>query len=127
MEVTALHKEKTERLFTYLKELSLLRSPLIRDLQQYENFLFLNEIPNEPDCLSPLIDNAKDLWIEIKKPIKPQFPTVPKLLLDWLDPSFQIENVSSEPKLLENILKREVKENHIAMKSKRKKPLNTCI
>lgn len=60
MEATYLHKEKTERLFTYLKELSLLRSPLVRDLQQYENYLFLNEIPNEPDCLSPLTDNVKD-------------------------------------------------------------------
>src|SRR6476659_6330979 len=103
MEVTALHKEKTERLFTYLKELSLLRSPLIRDLQQYENYFFLNEIPNEPGCLSPLVDNVKDSWIEIKKPIKPQFPIVPKVLLDWLDPSFQIENVNTETKLVEKI------------------------
>ena len=107
MEVTALHKEKTERLFTYLKELSLLRSPLIRDLQQYENYFFLNEIPNEPGCLSPLVDNVKDTWIEIKKPIKPQFPMVPKVLLDWLDPSFQIENVNTEPKLVEKIPNKE--------------------
>ncbi|WML53328.1 AAA domain-containing protein [Neobacillus sp. PS3-12] len=103
MEVTALHKDKSERLFTYLKELSMLRSPLIRDLQQYENILFLNDIPKNPECISPLNDNIKDSWIEIKKPIKPQFPTPPKELLDWLDPATPIDNVKSVIQLVDNI------------------------
>ena len=109
MEITALHKDKTERLFHYLKELSLLRSPLIRDLQQYENVLFLNEIPNEPECLTPLIRNIEDAWMEIKKPILPTlpFPAPPKTLLDWLDPSFQMDHVKTEPKLLDKIVNKE--------------------
>ena len=37
-------------LFRYLAELMQLRSPLIRDVSQYENVLWLADIPREPEC-----------------------------------------------------------------------------
>ncbi|WML44346.1 AAA domain-containing protein [Neobacillus sp. PS3-40] len=103
MKPSTLHKEKAIRLFTYLKELSLLRSPLARDLHQYENYLFMNEIMDEPECLSPLITDVKDIWVEIKKPIRPIFPDPHQTIRSWLSPSFQYSNSNYEPKLLENI------------------------
>lgn len=110
MNNTDLHIDKTVRLFTYLKELSLLKAPLIRDLQNYENYVFLNEIPDETGCISPLISNVKDTWVEIKKPVKPIFPHPPKALMDWLSSSYKPED-TTEPTLLEKITNPDFQEN----------------
>ncbi|MBB6444486.1 AAA domain-containing protein [Bacillus benzoevorans] len=103
MNSSPIDRERTARLFTYLKELSLLKVPLTQDIQNYEDYIFLNEIPNAPECTSPLTSNVNDTWIQIRKPVKPPFPAVPKQMKDWLSPSFQVENMKTEPVLLEKI------------------------
>ena len=103
MNSSTLENDKTVRLFTYLKELSLLKAPLVRDIQNYEDVIFLNEIPNEPECLSPLTSQVTDTWIQIKKPTKPMFPLPPEILHNWLSSSFELENIKTEPSLLEKI------------------------
>ncbi|GLB61706.1 AAA domain-containing protein [Cytobacillus sp. NCCP-133] len=102
MNNTDIHIDKTIRLFTYLKELSLLKAPLVRDLQNYENYVFLNEIPDENGCISPLISKVKDTWVEIKKPVKPVFPHPPKALKDWISSAYKPEDTTA-PALLEKI------------------------
>lgn len=99
---TDLHIDKTVRLFTYLKELSLLKAPLVRDLQNYEYYVFLNEIPDEDGCISPLFSKVKDTWVEIKKPVKPVFPHPPIALKDWLSTSYKPED-TTVPALQEKI------------------------
>ncbi|MEH6906236.1 AAA domain-containing protein [Neobacillus drentensis] len=104
MDSSSLTKERTVRLFHYLKELSLLKAPLILDLQQYENTLWVGDIPNEPECLSPINNTGlKDTWVEVKKPTQPIFPSPPASLAAWLDTSNKIDNTKNEPKLKEVI------------------------
>ncbi len=101
MNSSPIDRDRTVRLFTYLKELSLLKVPLIQDIQNYEDYIFLHEIPNVSGCTSPLNSKVNDTWIQIKKPVPPAFPAVPKQLKSWLSPSFQVENPKTEPVLLE--------------------------
>jgi len=104
MNSSTLERDKTSRLFTYLKELSLLKTPLIRDLQNYENYIFLNEIPEEPECVSPLTSNVNDIWIEIKKPNRPEFPLLPETIKAWISPSFRLADTKTELSLVEKII-----------------------
>lgn len=104
MDSSSLNKERTVRLFHYLKELSLLKAPLILDLQQYENTLWIGVIPNEPECLSPIYNTGvKEKWMEVKKPTSPVFPRPPVSLSAWIDSSNKIGNPKNEPKLKEVI------------------------
>jgi very-short-patch-repair endonuclease/16S rRNA G527 N7-methylase RsmG len=104
LDSSSLNKDRTVRLFQYLKELSLLKAPLILDLQQYENTFWIGDIPDEPECLSP-INNAgvKEVWIEVKKPTFPVFPRPPATFSKWLDTSNKIDSPKIEPKLKEAI------------------------
>ncbi|PAE37598.1 AAA domain-containing protein [Bacillus sp. 7884-1] len=104
MDSATLNKDRTVRLFHYLKELSLLKAPLILDLQQYENTFWIADIPDEAECLSPINNKAvKDTWMEIKKPTFPVFPKPPESISNWLDTTNKIDNTKMEPKLKENI------------------------
>ncbi|KAB2331299.1 AAA domain-containing protein [Bacillus mesophilum] len=114
MDSSALQIDKTVRLFTYLRELSLLKTPLIRDIQNYENYVFLNEIPDDKDCISPLTSAAKDIWIEIKKPVRPEFPSIPISLSDWISPSYKPENIDPEPSLLDRITNPDYEDDEIS-------------
>ncbi|TYS45620.1 AAA domain-containing protein [Bacillus infantis] len=111
MSSSTLERDKTSRLFTYLKELSLLKAPLIRDIQNYEDYIFLNEIPDELSCISPLSTDVTDIWIEIKKPLKPNFPLPPNSIENWLSPYFQNNDIKKEPSLVERITNPEYIEN----------------
>jgi very-short-patch-repair endonuclease len=100
LDSSSLNKERTVRLFQYLKELSLLKAPLVLDLQQYENTLWIGDIPNEPECLSPVNNTGvKEKWMEVKKPIFPVFPKPPESLIPWLNTANKIENTKNIPRL----------------------------
>ncbi|MGG2028728.1 AAA domain-containing protein [Gottfriedia sp. S16(2024)] len=104
MKVTNDQKDKAKRLFEYLKGISELKTPLVRDLNKYESVLFFNEVQDEEKCHSPLHskDNSNtDIWLEIKKPSKPQKIFTPIELISWLANYDFIEN--EKPILLETI------------------------
>jgi len=42
-------RSKAQRLVEYLIEIACLRSALIRNIEEYERFLWLHEIPKEPE------------------------------------------------------------------------------
>jgi hypothetical protein len=66
------HRDKAISLFTYLKELSELRTKAIRSWDQYDKVIWLADVPQEPEfhCgawfRNPETDN--EIWIEARKP-----------------------------------------------------------
>ncbi len=83
-------RDRAVRLFTFLREITELRSKTIRTIEQYDKVLWFKEIPREPGCdwiaWRPVKDEEKsDVWVEIKKPrLKPP-PKVADPLGPWLD------------------------------------------
>ncbi len=94
-------------LFRYLAELIQLRSPLIRDVSQYENVLRIADIPREPECSTAAWSWGKstsddDEWLQIRRPAKP-LPTKPPIMCArWVDAN-ALGNPKEPPRLLEQI------------------------
>ena len=102
-------RDKAADLFTFLKELTSLRTRTIRTLDNYERILWFHEIPCEPECYSFLRDtpgeDRQEPWIEIKKP-KPSVgpPLPPKDLEPWINLE-EIKNSAIEiPPIRERIV-----------------------
>lgn len=83
-------RDRAVRLFTYLKELTELRSRTIRTLDSYERVIWLADLPRYPRCYSASwfdepIDDREDVWVEVGKPALLQdVPNPPALLIPWL-------------------------------------------
>ena len=84
----SLERDRAIRLFTFLKELSELRTKIIRTLDQYEEVIWLDEIPkaNECYCIAWIEDSPpqSDVWVEINKPTLYAPPDPPAILVPWL-------------------------------------------
>lgn len=101
-------RHRAIQLFTFLREITELRSKTTRTCDQYEKVLWFDEIPREPGChcIAWRINQDReesDTWVEITKPhLKPP-PKIPEQLKPWLDPK-QVEDSSLElPELRERI------------------------
>jgi len=95
----SLERDRAVRLFTFLKELSELRTKIIRTLDQYEEVIWFDEIPksNECYCIAWIEDSSPqaDIWVEINKPQLVPPPKVPTLLEPWLSKT-SLKNSSAE-------------------------------
>jgi len=95
-------------LFTFLRELTELRTKAIRTIDQYEKVLWFTQIPNEQGCYCRAFDSGDNeeqsgVWVEIKKPYLKPFPEIPESLEPWLDRK-DVGNSSLEfPSLREHI------------------------
>ena len=94
-------------LFRYLAELVQLRSSLIRDVSQYENVLWLGDIPREPECTTAAWSwgrepSEDDEWLQIRRLSKPMPPNPPKTCDRWFDPT-TLGNPKEPPRLLDEI------------------------
>ncbi|HUY98589.1 MAG TPA: hypothetical protein VMW47_13410, partial [Verrucomicrobiae bacterium] len=82
-------RDKAVRLFTFLREVTALRNSPVRDLDRYEEVLWLDAIPDAPECFSlwrlPPGTDA-EYWIQIRKPNLPPPPRTAELLAGWLNP-----------------------------------------
>jgi hypothetical protein len=102
-------RDRAIRLFTFLSELSELRTKTIRTSGEYETVLWFDKIPREKECdciawQSVDDEEQSDVWVEIKKPILKAPPKVPDTLKRWLDP-LEVKNSSREsPSLRERII-----------------------
>ena len=81
--------ERALRLIQYLQALASLRTKIVRDIKDYENILWLHEIPDEDECFTQAWgrndDIEPDIWIEIKKRDEPIQPKVPKVCDPWVN------------------------------------------
>lgn len=99
-------RDRSIRLFSYLKELTLLRTPVIYDVRSYEKVFWFHEIPEEPECILSLRGKdyrRDDTWLEIQKPYIPELPRVPKKMEDWVI-THELKKPSSDvPRLKEQL------------------------
>ena len=94
-------KSKGARLFAFLKELSKLKIKSVFDLENYEDVIYLHEIPTDRGffCIAKETTNPKtDIWIEAKKVKRVNPPELPSELREWIDVSI-IKKSSAVPSL----------------------------
>ncbi len=102
-------RDRAIRLFTFLREITELRSKTTRTCDQYEKVLWFDEIPREPGCYCIARrmnqdQEESDVWVEIKKPrLKPP-PKIPEQLKPWLDPTHVEDSSLERPELRERII-----------------------
>jgi len=100
-------RENAINLFTFLRELTQLRTKNIRTLENYAEVLWLCDIPREQGCFTQAwgITNQgqEDIWIEIKKPRLPSLPDVPEQLRPWVRKTELLDLSKNEPSLLKRI------------------------
>ena len=81
-------KENSIALFTFLKEFSELRSDPIRTIAQYEQLLWLNDIPIEQECSCVLWSDEYSIqsgtWVEIFKPDIQPAPVPSNQIIEWI-------------------------------------------
>ena len=101
-------RDRAIRLFTFLREITQLRTKSIKTLDQYEKVLWFKDIPREPGCHCIAWESSQDQdeadgWLEIKKPRLKSPPKPSSELEPWLDIR-EIEDSSKEvPSLRERI------------------------
>ncbi|MHA2251502.1 MAG: AAA domain-containing protein [Candidatus Kariarchaeaceae archaeon] len=105
--------EKAVRLFTYLKELSKLRTTHIKDISRYDETLWFSDIPKEKICHCVAWDlwnqkedekeKTKDVWIEVHKPSLKSPPEIPDELELWIKDDELSDSSLDEPGLRDNI------------------------
>lgn len=96
-------------IFTYLKGFAELRTQLIRDLEKYEDCLWLADIPRENDCKCAIWSwesdqEAGETWVEVKRPRLEEPPRPPEAILRWLVPEEWRSSATELPSLLEAIV-----------------------
>jgi len=100
-------RDRSIRLFTYLKELSELKTKVVRSIEQYEDVLWLSDIPHERGCFcaawQTTDEEEPELWVRVKKPVLKVPPKPAEKLAPWISES-QIQDSSIEyPELKEQI------------------------
>ncbi len=99
-------QDRAIRLFTFLRELVMLKTRVVRDLAQYEEIVWFGDIPEYKGCFSVLTsetDRLQDtIWLEVKKSAEPKKPLVPPHCLKWLEETNE-DDLSAEPQLRHEI------------------------
>ena len=103
-------RNKTTALFTYLRELVRLRWKVVASLEDYEQVLWLDDIPREPECYCPWkdsqVDQHDDIWLRIGKPRPKSPPQVPATVSPWIDRSQLMDSSLELPELSPQIADR---------------------
>ncbi len=99
-------RDRALRLIKYLHELASLRTHIIRDVENYENILWLHEIPFEKGCFTQAWgkneDIGTDIWVEIQKTDEPALPKIPETCETWVNRE-SLTNTGDLPKLFSTI------------------------
>jgi hypothetical protein len=95
-------REKAVRLFTYLKELALLRTRLVRELPDQDSVMWFCGIPHEHGCYcitqGTERETVEDTWVEIARRKEPPCPRLPTICDDWVDRA-SLNDSAREPTL----------------------------
>lgn len=78
------------RVFSYVRDLAVLRSRVDRDLNSYEHRFWLENLRDHPECSSPCFDrNAErdggEPWLRAGKRPEPKCPTASRELALWIE------------------------------------------
>ena len=99
-------REKAIRLIDYLTWIAFLRSRVVRNVDDYQSVLWLNDVPRQKGCFTQAWGSDEnhdvDIWIEIQRPNEPELPTVPNLCKDWVKTE-SLRNKSELPEILPEI------------------------
>lgn len=82
-------RERAVSLYTFLKEFAQLRTRTVRDVDSYEQAIWVTDIPQEPgcDCIAwhRDVDDVSDKpWFEIRRPHLKRPPEPPEVAQDWV-------------------------------------------
>ncbi len=97
--------DKFKNLIKYLKEIISLQTKVIRTIDEYEDFLWLQDIPNGKGFSiigRDSEDIESDLWIEFRDFPPPKMPVVPRICEKWVDEK-SLKNTEILPKLKKSI------------------------
>ncbi|SOH04162.1 Transcription elongation factor GreA/GreB domain protein (fragment) [Candidatus Kuenenia stuttgartiensis] len=98
--------QKAVRLLDYLTRLALLRAKLISDIAEYENVLWVSNVPHERGCFTQAWgsdeEHEMDEWLEVQNRREPELHAIPIQCRDWLNQS-ALCNKSDLPELLPEI------------------------
>jgi hypothetical protein len=91
-------RDRAVRLFEYLKRLAELRARTVRDVAEYTEVLWFDEIPAEPECRAVTRVPPSDplAWLTLERPRRVPPPEVPEVLVPWVDRS-ELEDSGAEP------------------------------
>jgi very-short-patch-repair endonuclease len=95
-------RDRAIRLFEYLKRLAELRARTVRDLAEYTEVVWFDEVPPEPECRTVTgVPPADPLaWLTIERPRRTRPPDLPEVLGPWIE-GRQLEDSAAEPELRE--------------------------
>lgn len=98
--------QKVIRLVNFLTRLALLRTKLIRDIDEYEKVLWISDVPHERGCFTQAWgrneEHEPDEWLEVQNRRETELPAAPPLCKDWVSPS-ALRNKNDLPELLPEI------------------------
>jgi very-short-patch-repair endonuclease len=95
-------KSKAIRLVEYLTRLASLSTKTVRDVTEYQDTLWIKDIPELKGCFTRAWDSDDesnpDVWIEVQTRREPEVPIVPPSCKEWIDDS-TLRNKSDLPEL----------------------------
>jgi very-short-patch-repair endonuclease len=101
-------RDKAVRLFTYLKELTELRTDVRRNCDEYDQVVWWAEIPREKECYCAAWELGRDAayedWLRVERPRHKRPPTPPTALLPWLSERDVADASQDVPQLRDSIV-----------------------
>ena len=101
-------RDKAVRLFTYLKELTELRSDVKRNCDAYDQVVWWAEIPREKECYCAAWDLGRDAayddWLRVERPRRKRPPTPTQVLAPWLSERDIADASQDAPQLKDSIV-----------------------
>ena len=103
-------KEKLNRFLDYHKTLFNLKRKIIKKIEDYDEIIWLYEIPNEKECFCILnaSDDVDETILEVYLPDEPQKPIIPHEINKYV-----VFDKNEEPKLNETLLLQLLQQNEI--------------
>ena len=100
-------RDRAVSLFTFLKELALLKTKVTRDLHAYDDVVWFNDVPEYKGIFSilsgQLSDTQDGIWLEIRRQKEPPKPPIPTTCLKWLDETPEDNDPLVQPSLRHEI------------------------
>lgn len=94
-------KAQVTKIFSYLRDIKKLDQKIIRNVNEYENTIWLADFFDADGCNFHDENNYADDWIVIKKPTIESPPNPSEKIKTILDPASDIRNPEKIPKCLE--------------------------